>query len=618
MSSDLQIASPSPEPIPSNGSSDSNNRFSSASSIDDVAVLQVANPEMKHQFVRLYKTFPGRNRFLCGGRMMVGPDWKILCYAYLLMSAPMIVFYVLVAPKVTEYISMSLPIIVGFLHLIVLVSLFVTATADPGIVPRAPPEPPVDPENPRPANPPWKEIEVSGRKIRVKYCQTCRVYRPPRATHCGTCNNCVLRFDHHCPWTGTCIGERNYRYFLIFVWSITFMCCFVVCVCIALLAVITANNESKYSGADMFWEAIAEVPAAVAVIVFGLFSMCCLSGLTCYHCGLTCKNMTTNEDFKHYGIEKERSPYDHGCKKNCQLVLCGSVSKSFFNWRALIPAPPDHQNPKVAQKAKRMEALRAQVAQGQAETNATGLQLFSPAPVAAVASVEFSKPDSSVSNPSVSNPSVSNPSISSFPTPSPPSLDMSSVVQNSTTNAKPPRARSQSVSMAGAASTTSSNSNSNHRHHSSSSSSSSSSEITPRNSGSFTSDSYSPSAASVSQVTAEVASTPTNGDTELRTPTGAAASSHRPRRLSWTSSTAKDDLARSQPLPLSAAPSNIYSSVPENSLAARTASAVSFSLTPQSCEPGAEGNVHPFAISQGSDSNLSEEERTSSHKYRSP
>eukprot|EP00268_Persea_americana_P041270 TRINITY_DN4109_c0_g1_i8.p1 TRINITY_DN4109_c0_g1~~TRINITY_DN4109_c0_g1_i8.p1 ORF type:complete len:294 (+),score=35.91 TRINITY_DN4109_c0_g1_i8:167-1048(+) len=44
-------------------------------------------------------------------------------------------------------------------------------------------------------------------------CSYCNVIQPPRTKHCHDCDKCVLQFDHHCVWLGTCIGQGNHRRF---------------------------------------------------------------------------------------------------------------------------------------------------------------------------------------------------------------------------------------------------------------------------------------------------------------------------------------------------------------------------------------------------------------------
>ena len=56
----------------------------------------------------------------------------------------------------------------------------------------------------------------------MRYCDSCNVFRPPtRCSHCYTCEACVMGFDHHCVWLGTCIGARNYSQFIMFIFSLS-------------------------------------------------------------------------------------------------------------------------------------------------------------------------------------------------------------------------------------------------------------------------------------------------------------------------------------------------------------------------------------------------------------
>ena len=106
----------------------------------------------------------------------------------------------------------------------VLVLLLLTSGRDPGIIPRNahPPEPEgfegsLDVgagQTPPLRIPRIKEVDVNGITVKVMYCDTCMLYRPPRCSHCSICNNCVERFDHHCPWVGQCIGLVSWAFCL--------------------------------------------------------------------------------------------------------------------------------------------------------------------------------------------------------------------------------------------------------------------------------------------------------------------------------------------------------------------------------------------------------------------
>ncbi|EIW76567.1 zf-DHHC-domain-containing protein [Coniophora puteana RWD-64-598 SS2] len=56
-----------------------------------------------------------------------------------------------------------------------------------------------------------------------RYCSRDKIMKPYRCHHCRACGTCILKYDHHCPWIGQCVGAFNQKFFFDFVlWGAIF------------------------------------------------------------------------------------------------------------------------------------------------------------------------------------------------------------------------------------------------------------------------------------------------------------------------------------------------------------------------------------------------------------
>lgn len=292
---------------------------------------------------RVYQAWKGSNVFLFKGRFIFGPDARSLFLTIFLIAAPVIVFCVFVARKLmndfSHHLGISIMVVAVVFTIYDLTLLLLTSGRDPGIIPRNahPPEPEgIDGttdiggvQTPQMRLPRTKDVIVNGITVKIKYCDTCMLYRPPRCSHCSICNNCVEHFDHHCPWVGQCIGLRNYRFFYMFVFSSTLLCIFVFAFCWVYI--------KKIMGAEhiSLWKAMAKTPASIVLIVYTFISMWFVGGLSVFHLYLMSTNQTTYENFR-YRYDRRANPYNRGVFENFKEIFFTRIPPSKNNFRAMV------------------------------------------------------------------------------------------------------------------------------------------------------------------------------------------------------------------------------------------------------------------------------------------
>ncbi|XP_056281888.1 palmitoyltransferase ZDHHC14 isoform X2 [Pseudoliparis swirei] len=291
---------------------------------------------------RKWETFPGRNKFYCNGRIMMARQTGVFYLTVVLILVTCGLFFAVDCPFLALQLTPVIPVVGGVLFLFVLGTLLRTSFSDPGVLPRASSDEAADLERQidvanggtgyRPP-PRTKEVVINGQTVKLKYCFTCKIFRPPRASHCSLCDNCVERFDHHCPWVGNCVGRRNYRFFYMFILSLSFLTIFIFSFVITNIII-----RSQRSG---FLTALKDSPASVLEVVVCFFSIWSIVGLSGFHTYLISSNQTTNEDIKGSWSSKRGkdnyNPYSHGnIFTNCCAALCGPLPPSLIDRRGFV------------------------------------------------------------------------------------------------------------------------------------------------------------------------------------------------------------------------------------------------------------------------------------------
>ena len=154
----------------------------------------------KYCYKKLGNTYSFFGDIYGNPRIIIGPHWYLFVFVTIFFSSifslEVIFFY--------KYSSFFMKFTGFFIYFIFLFSYSYTALINPGY--------------------PKHDINsiIGEPRDKFIYCSTCKMWinKEKNIQHCFDCDICVEGLDHHCPWTGKCIGAKNLISFYIFVGSI--------------------------------------------------------------------------------------------------------------------------------------------------------------------------------------------------------------------------------------------------------------------------------------------------------------------------------------------------------------------------------------------------------------
>ncbi|XP_020592342.1 probable protein S-acyltransferase 7 [Phalaenopsis equestris] len=278
---------------------------------------------------RVYQIWPGRNVFFFRGRLICGPDPRglLLTSVSVILSEWTFCNYICSRTLLDQFVLIvTLSVL---LTAVVIVSLIMASTRDPGIIPRNESSPLEDIASSSRVR--SRRITIDGIEVRIKYCRICKIFRPPRSFHCQVCDNCVEKFDHHCPWLSQCVGLRNNRYYMMFIFMALVF--FVYMLSFSWWKIGKKMSDNEWGG----FRAAAELPETFALALFSFGAIGFLGGLAIFHVYLIIVNQTARENFKQR-FSKSPNPFDKGVINNIKEALFSRLPPSKINFRAVVEA----------------------------------------------------------------------------------------------------------------------------------------------------------------------------------------------------------------------------------------------------------------------------------------
>ena len=311
------------------------------------------------------KSWSGDIYFKLWGNMLLGPcSFRPTLLSFCAISIPVFLFMIFNSDFISKRISAFIPIFIFLLYSFTIYLLIKVSFSDPGILLRFPLKKNIIEDKKD------RRIFQLGYIQKYKFCSSCMIMRPLRSTHCGDCNNCVEKFDHHCPWIGSCVGKRNYKYFFGFLLNLNILLCLIIIFCLynifkRITEIKHSKNITRLNRNNIISYSFTDVIMSIYLIIFEGISMIFVTGLFIYHYKLTKRNMTTKEEIKSFFENPQGNPYSKNNKNlnmnqslfplKQKMSLLDIFKKGFLNILPLseeveITLPKNNDNKEIKEK----------------------------------------------------------------------------------------------------------------------------------------------------------------------------------------------------------------------------------------------------------------------------